>query len=228
MRTFATYMAKIPEKAILIGANGLIGQELLKQLIAHSQYQEIIVLVRKLLPLQHEKIKQIIVDFDVIDQYTDLIYGDVIFSCLGSTKKKTPNLKDYQKIDHDYPLNIAKIAFKNGIEQFHLVSAIGADSTSSNFYLQMKGKTEVDLKRIGFKSTYIYQPSLLDGERKEKRPLERFTIKLMRIINPLLTGSLKNYRSIKASTVASAIVNASIINQIGLFIYPTEQIKKIA
>lgn len=216
------------KKAVLIGASGLIGNALLKQLSLHPQYGEIVILVRTLLPLINQKVKQYIVDFDSLETYADLIHGGVVFSCIGSTRAKTPDLTVYKKVDHDYPLKVAEIAIKNGIEQFHLISAIGANSASANFYLRIKGQTEDDLKKLPFQSTYIYQPSLLDGHRKEQRILERVAVKIMRLVNPLLLGELKNYRSIKVTDIASAMIKASIENNTGIFIYPTKEIKTLA
>lgn len=218
----------MPKKAILIGASGLIGSALLNRLSLHPQYEEIIILVRKLLPLNNKKIKQHIVDFDSLEKYVDLINGDVIFSCMGSTRAKTPDLTEYKKIDHDYPLKVADIAAKNGIKQFHLISAIGANSASKNFYLRMKGQTENELKKLPFRSIYIYQPSLLDGNRKEQRVFEKVAVKAMRIINPLLLGKWKNYRSIKVADIASAMIKMSFEINSGIFVYPTEKIKTLA
>lgn len=218
----------MPKKAVLIGASGLVGNALLQQLLLHPQYQEILILVRGKLPLRHDKLKQEVINFDFLEDYAGLLHGDVVFSCIGSTKNKTPDLLSYKKVDHDYPLKFAEIASRNGVEQFHLISAIGANPAASNFYLRMKGETEKALQKLPFKSIFIYQPSLLDGERNEKRAFERLAIKVMRIINPLLVGRLKNYRSIKVADIASAMVETSISNKSGIFVYATEQIKTLA
>jgi uncharacterized protein YbjT (DUF2867 family) len=216
------------KKAIIAGASGLIGSLLLDIILQRSEYDEVLILVRKELPLRHIKLKQHVVDFDRLTKYSALLTGDVIFSCLGSTQKKTPDLTVYRKIDHDYPLHLAEIALKNKIGQFHLVSSLGANPAASNFYLKMKGETEADIKKVGLHSLHIYQPAFLTGDRKEKRRGERFLVGLMKIIDPLLIGSLKKYRSIPAKTVANAMYNESIINQAGIFIHPSDKIKKIA
>jgi len=216
------------KKAIIAGASGLIGSLLLDIILQRSEYDEVLILVRKELPLQHIKLKQQVVDFDRLTEYSALLTGDVVFSCLGSTQKKTPELTVYRKIDHDYPLHLAEIALKNKIGQYHLVSSLGANPAASNFYLKMKGETEADIKKVGLHSLHIYQPAFLIGDRKEKRRGERFLVALMKIIDPLLIGGLKKYRSIPAKTVAMAMYKESLINQTGIFIHPSDKIKQLA
>jgi uncharacterized protein YbjT (DUF2867 family) len=215
-------------KAVIAGASGLIGNLLLEHLLNHPDFNEVLVLVRKKINLQHIKLKQVIVDFDRLTDYESEITGHALFCCLGSTRKKTPDLKIYRKIDHDYTIQLAKIAAKNSMQQFHLVSALGANPRSFNFYTKLKGETEHDLKEINIPAIYIYQPSLLTGNRKEKRIAERIFMKLARWIDPLLIGKLKKYRSIAADTVARAMVMQSLKNNPGVFTYPSDQIKKIA
>ena len=215
-------------EAILLGASGLIGGELLKLLLADPNYSKTKIIVRKELPIISEKLEQIIADFSTIEANKNKLKADVVFSCLGSTKKKTPNLKEYYEIDHDYPVLVAKLAKDQGVKSFHIVSSLGANSSSSNFYLKMKGETEDDIEKIGFKSLHIYRPSLLTGARKEKRLLEAASEYIMKVINPLLLGSLKKYRSIPGKIVASAMHRQSIINSTGNFVYPSDKIKELA
>ena len=105
------------KKAIIAGATGLIGNHLLKILLEAQEYDEILILVRKPVTLQHSKLKQVILNFDKLDDYANQLKADVIFSCLGTTRKKTPDRKDYYKIDHDYPVKLGEIAKKNNIPQ---------------------------------------------------------------------------------------------------------------
>ncbi len=215
-------------KAVIAGASGLIGGLLLEQLLRHSEYNEVFVLVRRKLNLQHHKLTQLIVDFNRLDEYQNEINGHAFFCCLGSTQRKTPDLKVYHNIDHDFPLHLAKIAAKNSMQQFHLVSALGANVNSSTFYIKLKGETEADLKKVKIESIYIYQPSLLTGNRQEKRLAERFAVSLAKWVDPLLLGRFKKYRSIPAETVAKAMLNQSLKNNSGIFTYPSDQIKKLA
>jgi uncharacterized protein YbjT (DUF2867 family) len=216
------------KKAIIAGASGLIGGLLLNILLQQPEYDEVVVLVRKELSLRHVKLRQLIVDYEHLENYAKLLTGDAIFCCLGSTRKKTPDLNAYRKIDHGYPVQLAQIARKNKISQYHLVSAIGANAASSNFYTKMKGETEEDIKKVGLHCLHIYEPSFLTGDRKEKRVLERVFSSIMKLADPLLMGRLKKYRSIPAATVAMAMYKQSIKNEAGIFIHPSDKIKELS
>lgn len=215
------------KKAIILGASGLIGSELLTLLLNSDSFIEVTAFLRSPLMIQHPKLKQQITSFDNLEQQKPKIKADIIFCCLGSTKKKTPNLKDYKKVDHDIPLFFAKEGLANHLSQFHLVSTLGANLNSSNFYTQLKGEIERDLKMLSIPSLFIYQPSLLEGNRKEKRPLEKVMLGLMKYVNPLLVGSLRKYRPIKAKDVAKAMFNESIQNKSGIFVFKSDKIKEL-
>jgi len=216
------------KKAVIVGASGLIGNELLNILLQSSDYQEVLILVRKEIPINHPKLVQLVVDFDKLDQWTDAITGHALFCCLGTTKDKTPDEPIYRKIDHDYPVQLAQIAHQNKIKQYHLVSAIGANVNSSIFYTKLKGETERDIENVGLPTLHIYQPSFLEGRQKEKRPMEKFITVIMKAINPLLIGGFAKYRSIPATTVARAMFKQSLKNEVGIFIHPTDKIKQLA
>ncbi len=215
-------------KAIVAGAGGLVGSELLKILLSSPDYDEVLILVRKELPLTHTKLMQLVIDFNRLHSYSAAITGNTLFCCLGSTRKKTPDLTEYRKIDHDYPLQLAQICLANNISQYHLVSAIGADAGSSNFYTKMKGETERDIIQVRLPGLHIYRPSFLAGKRNESRPMEGFFLSVMKLLDPLLFGSLRKYRSIAAATVAKAMYNQSIKNEPGVHIYPSDKIKELA
>ena len=219
---------EVVKTAIITGASGLTGSCLLQLLLDEPGYDEVIALVRKELPIKHHKLQQIIVDFDHLDNYSNAIKGDAIFCLLGSTKKKTPDLAVYRKIDHDYPVKLAEIALRNKIGQYHLMSSIGANGSSSNFYTKMKGQTEQDITDIGLPATYIYRPSFLVGNRKENRPLEKVFVGLMTVINPLLFGGIKKYRSIRIEAVASAMYKQSLKNEPGVQIYESDKIQELS
>lgn len=214
-------------EAIIAGATGLIGNNLLQKLLDHPHYTSVTAIVRKKIQLQHPKLKQLVVDFDQLENHQDDIKGDVVFCALGTTKSKTPDEQQYRKIDYQYPLDIAFMAHQNGVQQYHLVSALGASVNASIFYSRLKGEVERDLKSIPFQSIHIYRPSLLVGERKEHRSAEGFMIGLMRILNPLLVGGLKKYRSIHIEKVASAMLKQSLTQSKGIFTYNSDQIEEM-
>lgn len=215
-------------KAVIIGASGLIGRHLVNALLLSHEYSEVVSISRKKIPVHSSKLKQVIAEFDNEDAYKGYIVGHALFCCLGSTRHKTPDKKEYYKIDHDHPVRLAEIALENGVEQYHLVSSIGASTDSSNFYLKMKGETERDIKNIGLKAVCIYRPSVLVGERTESRQLERLAIKFTLLISPLLIGPLKKYRAIHAKVVAKAMFKTSLKPREGVYIYSSEQIKRRA
>ncbi|MBC7654387.1 MAG: NAD-dependent epimerase/dehydratase family protein, partial [Oligoflexus sp.] len=154
-------------KAIILGASGLIGSNLLPFLLKNDGIESVTVFVRKELQNKNDKLKQEITDFKDLEILKSKIDADIIFCCLGSTKSKTPDLAKYRRIDHDIPLFFAQEGLNRGTFQYHVVSALGANSNSSNFYTRMKGEIEKDLKNLNYPSLYIYQPSFLEGDRKE-------------------------------------------------------------
>ena len=216
------------KKAIIVGASGLIGSKLLNIIFDNDGYNQILLIARKKTRIIDNRVTQLVIDFEQLNEYAAEITGDVLFCCLGTTKDETPDRWQYRKIEHDYPVKLAEIALKNGIGQYHLVSSVGANAKSSNFYLKIKGETENDLKKINLTGLHIYQPSILTGNRKISRKTERLFIGLMKLINPLLLGGLKKYRSIPAGTVAWAMFKQSLKNEPGVFTYTSNKIKKLA
>ncbi|RYG21018.1 MAG: oxidoreductase [Chitinophagaceae bacterium] len=211
-------------KAILIGATGLIGQNLLTKLLADEDYSDVLVISRKKLNVPHTKLKALIINFDELANYKSEIVGDVVFCCLGTTIKKTPDLAVYRKIDYQYPIDVASLAQANGAKQYHLVSAMGANVKSRLFYSRTKGEVERDLQKIAFEAIHIYRPALLDGDRKEKRAAEKIMIGIFRLINPILIGPLKKYRSIKIDKVADAMLKNATTTRPGIHIYNSDEL----
>ena len=216
------------KKVIILGASGLVGSEVLKLALINNEFDEVKIFVRKPISIKNPKLTQILTNFDELDLIKSEINAEIIFCCLGSTKSKTPNLQDYKKIDHDYPLYFANQGLKTNLYQFHVISALGANPNSSNFYTKLKGEIEDALKGINIPSLYIYRPSFLVGKRKEKRPLEKIALLIMRLINPLLMGRLKKYQTIDASIIAKAMINESIKNKRGIFVLESDKIKELA
>ncbi len=213
--------------AIVAGSSGMVGTALLHELCAYTKYTEIRLLVRRSSGFIHAKVNEQVVDLNDLQNAAGYIKGDVLFCCLGSTRKKTPRKEDYYRIDHDYPLNLAHTGLQNGISQFHLVSSLGANPHSKNFYLRMKGETEADISRLPFSSVHIYRPSILTGNRQENRLAESISIGLMKCINPLLTGKWKKFRSISAEQVAKAMTTQSLKATPGVHIYESDEIQTI-
>jgi uncharacterized protein YbjT (DUF2867 family) len=204
------------KKAIVLGASGLIGSQLVYLLLKDETFSQVTLFVRKELSFSDNKLKQITIEFNDLESYNSEFDGSVIFLCLGTTRKKTPNLEDYRAIDYGITLRAAKLAKSKGIEEVHLISAIGANSKSIIFYNKLKGEIEEDLIKIGFESTYIYQPSMLIGARDESRPTELIFQKLMPFIDLFMIGKLKKYRSVSKEKLAQAILNYQSITKKGI------------
>ena len=218
----------MPYSVILVGSSGLIGSNLLSELIQSEAISEILLLVRRSTDVSSSKVKELIVNFEKPNSYSIDIQADIIYSCLGTTKSETPNSSLYRQIDLEYPLNLAKLGQKNGVAQFHIISSLGADAGSSNSYLKLKGELEQELKKLTISSLHIYQPSFLIGERKKDRLADKIMKPVFRLIDPLLIGPLKKYRSIKAADVARVMLNQSIKDLKGTFTYPSIQIQDLA
>lgn len=175
----------------------------------------------------HPKLKQTITDFNNLETINHDINANQIFCCLGSTKSKTPNKNDYRKVDFDIPLYFAKQGVLKGLTKYHLVSSLGANANSNNFYTKLKGEIEDAIKALPIETINIFQPSFLKGNRKENRPLEKLMLPVMRVLDIILIGPLKKYQSIEAEDVAKAMFNESIKNKRGIFVHNSEQIKKL-
>lgn len=198
------------KKAILFGASGFIGSYLLPDLLSNTDYDRVTIVVRKTLGLNHPKLTELIGDYHTLDRLKEKIEADEIFIALGTTRKTTPDRTQYYQIDHDYPVEAARIAREKGVKSVFIVTAVGADANSSVFYLKTKGEIERDILSINFENTCIFRPSLIMGERKENRAFERILIKIWVFINPILkVKTLKKYRGITGQEIARAMMNAA-------------------
>jgi uncharacterized protein YbjT (DUF2867 family) len=197
------------KKAILYGASGLVGSYILDNLLNNNNYEQVIIVVRKDLNIQHPKLKTLIGDFNSLPKVVKDIRADEVFIALGTTQKKTPDKKLYYQIDHDYPILAAKQAKENGARAVFLVSALGANAKSSIFYTKLKGETEQGIITLDLQHTYIFRPSIILGDRKESRPMEKVFIGIFKLINPLFVGSLSKYKGIEAEDIAKAMVKSA-------------------
>lgn len=213
--------------ALIIGASGLVGGELLQQLLSDQHFEQVIAFVRNELPIQHNKLIQHEIDFDNLESYSKLIKGDVVFCCLGTTIKKAKTQEAFKKVDYEYPLSFANIAKKNGITKFIVISSLGASSKSSNFYLNVKGSLEKDLKKLKFESLVAVRPSMLLGNRKEFRRGELIAKFLVSITGFLMIGKLKRHKGIEAKTVAKAMMILSLKNTEKVEIVQSEKLEKL-
>lgn len=190
--------------AIVIGATGVVGREVVKELSAQDEVSEIITLTRREYDFESPKVINYVINFDELENYADLIQGEYLFSCLGTTKSLAGSIEAQKKVDLDFQFEIASLAQKNGTHHYHLVSSPGADKTSGNAYLQMKGELEDKIKTLDFASRSFYRPSLLVGDRPDFRLGEKVGIVAASVL-PYVPG-LKKYRAIKGHDVAKKMV----------------------
>lgn len=217
---------KIPARtALIVGATGLVGGHLLDALLADDRYKAVTALVRTPVPLKHDKLTQLEVDFDNLRANEDAFAVQDVFCCLGTTIKKAGSQKAFRKVDYDYPLDVARLAARQGAQQYLMVTALGADKNSLIFYNRVKGEVERDLIKIPFRSIHIMQPSLLLGDRKESRLGEKLGEIALGAASVLMQGPLKKYRGIEAKAVAGAMLQYATQLEAGVHIHESDEIQ---
>ncbi len=203
--------------AVVVGATGLIGSWVVEKLLKSNKYHQVRVLTRKMLLINDPHLESIIFDFD--NPSPDLVWGDDIFCCLGTTMAKAGSKEAFYKVDFVYPVQIAAMALANGAKRFAIVTAMGADSKSAIYYNRVKGEVEDALKDLGYKSLLIFRPSLLLGNRTEKRIGERIGEQFMKLFKPLIPGK---YRAVEAEKVAAAMVLITTSSVQGTVVYESD------
>jgi len=213
--------------ATVFGASGLVGSHLVDLMSKDKQYKKIIVANRRHIAYSSPKIKEIIVDFDKLDQYPELFKVEEVFVCIGTTIKKAGSKEKFKQIDLELPEKIAQQAKEHKVDFFCMISSLGADANSSNFYSKTKGQAEDAVSNLDFKHLYIVQPSLLLGSRNESRTGEAIAQLMMKSLDFLFIGPLKKYRAIKAENVASAML--FIANQLpNKTVIPSAELQKFS
>ena len=191
---------------ILLGATGLTGGILLQKLLKDPNYEKVILFSRSPVAAKDDKIEEHLIDMFKLDEYIELFEADEVFCCIGTTKSKTPDNETYRKIDFGIPATAARLCKENGINSFLVISSLGANANSSVFYNKIKGEMEETVLAQNIKNTYIFQPSLISGDREEERFFESLAKNAFKIFNFLLLGPLKKYRSIHPETIANAML----------------------
>jgi uncharacterized protein YbjT (DUF2867 family) len=212
--------------ANLIGATGLVGSQLLQLLLADPRFGKIRVFGRRACGVQHDKIEEHIIDFDMPESWQALVRGDVLFSTLGTTIKEAGSQVEQRKIDYSYQYYFAEAASANGVPFYVLVSAPGADPKSRLFYTQIKGELERDVRRMRFNGIAFLRPGLLAGRRKNMRPAEATAERVLKFFNAV--GLFKKYRPIHGRIVAQAMVNAAAAAKPGVAVYELDEVFTLA
>ncbi|MEH7114818.1 oxidoreductase [Neobacillus niacini] len=220
-------MSNQKKTALVLGATGLIGKELVKIISENEQYEKIHLLVRRSIEINNERCKTHIVNFDELHKYSALFQVDDVYCCLGTTIKKAKTKEAFRRVDYEYPIEAAKLAKDNGVETFLIVSAMGADVNSRFFYNRVKGEVEDSLKKMDLPSLHIFRPSLLLGNRDEFRLGEKIAEKASSFLNFIMIGPLLPYKGIHAQKVAEAMANIAQANKRGAAIYLSHEIDKM-
>lgn len=192
--------------ALVFGSTGLIGNLLVEELVQSENYSVVRSFVRQPIGLTEPKVEEIIADFTDPESFSGKVKGDDLYICLGTTIKKAGSVANMEKIDRDLPVKIAEIASRNGVKRIAVVSSLGAKKGASNFYLRIKGEMEERILQMNFENISIVRPSMLLGERKEKRAGELVGKVVMTVVKPVLVGKLLKYRAIHGRDVARGMI----------------------
>ncbi|MDC0702506.1 NAD-dependent epimerase/dehydratase family protein [Priestia sp. AB] len=210
--------------ALVLGASGLVGQELLKMLLSNSLYNHVTVCVRKKLPIEHTKLRQLEIDFSELDKHEECFAVDDVYCCLGTTMKKAKTKAKFIKVDYEFPLKAAKCAEKYRCKNFLTITAIGADLRSPFFYSKVKGQVEEDIASLYIRSTHFFRPSLLLGKRQEFRLFEKIGGYTLKSCSFCLVGKWRKYRPIKAYNVAKSMMKAALEDKCGVHVHESQDI----
>ncbi len=192
--------------ALIFGSSGLVGKNLLNQIINNSNYSKIKIFVRSSLEISDQKVEIINTDFKDLQKIKNLIIGDDCFFCIGTTKKNSPDKNEYRRVELDLPKKIAQISKSNNVKSFIFVSSGFADPKNSGNYLKFKGLVEEEIKSLNFEKIGILRPSFLLGNRKEKRVGEKIGIFIFKLLSPIFVGPIKKMKPIHSEKVAKAMI----------------------
>jgi uncharacterized protein YbjT (DUF2867 family) len=215
--------------AVVAGVTGLIGQQVLEELLKDESFVKVKLIVRRPIEITHPKVEVQVVNFeDERDVASKMGSGQIIFCCVGTTRKKVKGDKTaYRKVDYDIPMSLARIGSQNGFSQYVMVSAVGANAFSGNFYLQLKGSVEEDIMYFPYKTIHIFRPSMLLGKREEFRLGETIAKPVSQAVSFLLMGTLSKYKPIYANSVARAMIAATKKQKNGVEVYEYDEMKRL-
>lgn len=212
-------------KALIIGATGATGRDLLNLLLQDDRYEEVVIFVRHSLGVSHRKLVTHLVNFDRISEWSHLLTGDVLFSCLGTTRKAAGSKEAQWQVDYAYQFQVARAAKQNGVTHYILVSSVGADSGSTFFYLRMKGQLEEAIKQLHFTKTTFVQPPSLIRKVNKKWFGEGLSVKVLGKLNEF--GLLTHLKPMPTEVVAQAMVKASIIQAPGIVAWGPDELWRV-
>ena len=195
--------------ALLAGATGLIGSQLLPLLLASERYAKVIVVGRRLVPTIHPKLVQVVTELDKLPEVRLQLIADDVYCCLGTTMRQAGSREAFYQVDYLYVVTLAALAAGNFAAQFLVVSSLGADASSAVYYSRVKGEMEAAVRQAPFRAIHLFRPSLLLGERAAPRLGERIGAALLGAVRPLLRGPWLKFRAVAAAEVAAAMLRAA-------------------
>jgi len=213
--------------ALIIGSSGLVGSHLLHHLLQSPRYDSVRSLVRRKTGQSHPKLAEYVVNFDDLASSRDIIKADDVFCAIGTTIRNAGTKEAFRRVDFDYAVNTAGIALANGANRFFLISSVGADPNSSVFYSRVKGEIERTVGRMPYQSVSILRPSMILGERKEKRAVVEAIATVMTATSFAMLGPFRKYRPIEAETIARAMLALADREVPGVRIYESDRIAEL-
>jgi uncharacterized protein YbjT (DUF2867 family) len=215
--------------ALVAGASGLVGGQLLSLLLNSPHYARVHALSRRPLMFDHPRLANRVVRFEAsLQAQLKGLHCQDAFCCLGTTIRDAGGQAAFRAVDLDLVLEFAHLALGCGAQRLVVVSAVGANAASKNFYLRVKGEMEQALEDVNFRALDIMQPSLLLGARRNPRPLELAGQVAMRLLNPVLLGGWSRLRAIPAATVAAAMCGAALSGRRGTYRYTHDGMRQLA
>ena len=193
-------------KLLLVGSTGLVGRHVLAQALVHPDVETVVAPVRRAMNAA-PKLVAPIVDFDALPEGAPWWQADAVICTLGTTMRVARSEQAFRRVDHDYPLTVARLARRHGTPTFVLNSALGADPNSRVFYNRVKGEVERELADVGFRSLTLVRPGLLGGQREEFRAGERVGLLALGALGPLLP---RRWRINPADQIARRLLQAAV------------------
>ncbi|MEO0559401.1 MAG: NAD(P)H-binding protein [Bacteroidota bacterium] len=218
--------------AVLVGATGLVGRHTLALLVSDPTWERVVTLTRRPLePASSRHVSHVVdfaaVDFAALDDASALFDCHDLFCALGTTMKQAGSRDAFRRVDFEYVVRSAELAKAQGARQMLLVSAYGSNASSRVFYNRVKGEAEEAVRSLGFEAMHILRPSLLTGDRREKRAGEQIGEAVLNVLSPLMVGPLRPLRPTPAEAVARCLTRAATSDRAGVHIYDPTQIRQL-
>lgn len=215
--------------ALIVGATGLVGRELLNVLLENDHYSKILIVGRSSPEVKDNRIEELLIDFDNLTDYKDQISANDYYCCIGTTMELARSKEAFYRVDFTYTLELAKMAKEDSqFDQFHMVSSYGANSQSGLFYNAVKGQIEEALQELDLRALHIFQPSLLLGYRKNFRLWEELAKIVSGVLSFFIIGDRLKFWSIEGRDVAKSMFYVALSGETGVHVHKPLEMRRIA